>query len=282
MRNIFANKLFVITGGSSGIGQALARNLIQNGANVYIVARKLENLTETILQLKSLRINANQEIGLISTDVTNDKDVAKIMTQFCNKVGTPDYLINSAGIVYPGIITDLSMDIYRDIMDVNFFGIVNVVKALLPGMIARGTGHIINISSFVGFFASYGYSAYAASKFAVRGFSDVLRAEVKPLGINVSVVFPADTDTPQLAFERNLQPVLMRQINSSAGQMSSDKVAKAILKGIAHKTYSITPGFEATLAFWITNIAGYLQRPILDSTIANAQKKVNQKTIAKS
>lgn len=236
-------------------------------------------LTETILQLKSLRIKTDQEIGLISADVTNDKDITKIMTQFCNKVGTPDFLINSAGIVYPGFINDLSLDIFRNIMDVNFFGIVNTVKAILPGMIKRKSGYIINISSFVGFFASYGYSAYAASKFAVRGFSDVLRAEVKPLGINVSVVFPADTDTPQLTFERNLQPALMREINASAGQMSSDKVANAILKGISRKTYAITPGFEATLAYWITNIAGYLQRPILDSTIASAQKKVNQNNI---
>jgi 3-dehydrosphinganine reductase len=274
MKNIFDRKLVLITGGSSGIGQALAKSLTLRGANVYIVSRKLENLTGTIVQLKKLEIHPDQQTGLVSADVTQEQSFTKIMHEFCNRVEIPDYLINSAGIVFPGAALDLEIKVFREIMEVNFFGIVNAVKAFLPKMIKRESGHIINISSFVGFFASYGYSAYAASKFAVRGFSDVLRAEVKPHGIKVSLVFPADTDTPQLAFERAHQPPLMREINAAAGEMTAEKTAEAILKGITRNAYAITPGFEATLAYWITNIAGYLQRPIIDSTIASARKKI--------
>ena len=277
MKNVFDHKLIFITGGSSGIGQALAKELTRRGANVYIVSRRLENLTDTIIQLKAIKIHPEQQIGLISADVANDKHFYRMMCSLMDRVGVPDYLINSAGIVYPGAVTDLDLKTFRDIMDVNFFGVVNSTKAILPKMIERGSGHIVNISSFVGFFASYGYSAYGASKFAVRGFSDVLRAEVKPYGIKVSVVFPADTDTPQLAFERAHQPPIMREINATAGEMSAEKTAEGILKGISKNTYAITPGFEPTLAYWITNIAGYLQKPLIDSTIASARKKMQAK-----
>jgi 3-dehydrosphinganine reductase len=282
MKNIFDRKLVFITGGSSGIGQALAKDLTRRGANVYIVSRKLENLTETIVQLKAKKVHPDQQIGLISADVSNDKHFGQMMCALCERVGTPDYLINSAGIVFPGSVLDLDLKVFRDIMDVNFFGVVSATKAILPKMIERGSGHIVNISSFVGFFASYGYSAYGSSKFAVRGFSDVLRAEVKPYGIKVSVVFPADTDTPQLAFERAHQPPIMREINATTGEMSAEKTAEGILNGISKNTYAITPGFEPTLAYWITNIAGYLQRPLIDSTIASARKKMEANASKKS
>lgn len=274
----FAGKLVLITGGSSGIGQALARHFVDLGADVYIIAQKLENLTATILDLKNRRKSKDQSVGLISANVTNEEQICKFMEKFVRTVGLPDILINSAGIVVPGTVSELDLNVFHSIMEVNFFGTVNVTKALLPFMIERGSGHIVNISSFVGFFASYGYSAYAASKFAVRGFSDVIRAELKPHGINVSIVFPADTDTPQLAGERKLQSEMMKQINSAAGMMPADTVAEKIINGIARKQYAITPGFEATLAYTLTNVMGYIQYPLMDSMIADARKKMEKKS----
>jgi 3-dehydrosphinganine reductase len=273
----FKGKLVLITGGSSGIGQALARQFVDLGANVYILARKLEHLTATILELKKRRIDPQQIVGLISADVAEEKHIQSIMNKFVIKVGLPDLLVNSAGIVVPGTVTELDTHVFHSIMNVNFFGTVNVTKALLPYMIQRGSGHIVNISSFAGFFASYGYSAYASSKFAVRGFSDVIRAELKPYGIKVSIVFPADTDTPQLAQERKQQSEMMRQINSSAGMMSAEKVAAKIIDGIAKNRYAITPGFEASLAYTLTNLMGYIQYPLMDSMIAEARKKTLHK-----
>jgi 3-dehydrosphinganine reductase len=277
LEKYFSKKLVLITGGSSGIGLALANQFVLLGANVFIIARRMENLTTAILEMKNKKIDSAQQIGLISTDISLDNKVMKIIPSFIEKVGIPDLLINSAGIVYPGAVTDIDLSIFRKIMDINFFGTVNMVKTVAPYMIKRGFGHIINISSFAGFFASYGYSAYASSKYAVRGFSDVIRAELKPKGIYVSVVFPADTDTPQLAYERTLQSPLMREINASAGQMSAEKVANLIIQGIHRKKYVITPGFEASLAYAITVAAGYLQFPIMDMTIRSANKKVDSK-----
>lgn len=273
LKTIFGDKLILITGGSSGIGQALARKFIDLGANVYIIARRLENLTSTILELKSRRINANQLVGLISTDVASERQVQSILEKFMAKVGVPDYVINCAGTVVPGTISELDANVFHSIMNVNFFGTVNVTKAVLPGMLQRGSGHIVNISSFLGFFASYGYSAYASSKFAVRGFSDVIRAELKPQGIKVSIVFPADTDTPQLAEERKQQSVMIREINALGGLMSADTAATKIIKGISQGRYIITPGFMSTFVYALLNVAGYLQYPIIDLIIADAIKK---------
>ena len=271
--HIFYNKLVLITGGSSGIGLALARQLTMAGADVYILARRLEYLTNTILELKALKVSPDQRIGLVSADVSREKTTSNIIEKFIQKVGIPDYLINSAGITYPGTTVDLPMDIYRSLMEVNYFGMVTLIKAVLPAMVNQSSGHIVNISSLVGFYASYGYSAYAASKFAVKGFSDVLRAELKPTGIRVSVVFPADVDTPQLAYEHTLQPEIMRDINAAGGLMSPEKVAKLILKDVARNRYIITPGFQSKLAYFISQTAGYLLYPLMDYLVSNGLKK---------
>jgi 3-dehydrosphinganine reductase len=270
----FNRKLVLITGGSSGIGLALARRLVTNGANVYILARRLEHLTSTILELKKSRIYPDQKIGLVSADVSREKSTIRILEGFISKVGVPDLIFNSAGIVFPGQIENIPLAEFHSLMDTNFFGTVLVTKTFLPDMLKRGTGHIVNISSFAGFYASYGYAAYSSTKFAVRGFSDVIRAELKSRGIKVSVVFPADVDTPQLAYERSVQPEIMKEINASAGMLPSEKVAESILKGVAKERYIITPGFEPTLAYILSVTVGWALFPLMDSMIRSAQKRV--------
>jgi 3-dehydrosphinganine reductase len=271
----FNRKLVLITGGSSGIGLSLARQLVTHGANVYILARRLEHLTSTILDLKKSRIYADQKIGLVSADVSREKSTIRILEGFISKVGVPNFIFNSAGIVFPGQVENIPLDEFHSLMDTNFFGTVLVTKTFLPDMLKRGSGHIINISSFAGFYASYGYAAYSSTKFAVRGFSDVIRAELKPRGIKVSVVFPADVDTPQLAYERSVQPEIMKEINASAGMLPSEKVAGSILKGVANGHYIITPGFEPTLAYILSITVGWALFPLMDSMIRSAQKKVS-------
>jgi 3-dehydrosphinganine reductase len=272
--NQFNRKLVLITGGSSGIGLALARQLVRHGANVYILARRLEHLTSTILELKKSRAYPDQKIGLVSADVSREKSTIRILEGFISKVGVPDFIFNSAGIVFPGQIENIPLEEFHSLMDTNFFGTVLVTKTFLPDMLKRGSGHIVNISSLAGFYASYGYAAYSSTKFAVRGFSDVIRAELKPRGIKVSIVFPADVDTPQLAYERSVQPEIMKEINSSAGMLPSEKVAESILKGVAKEHYIITPGFESTLAYILTITVGWALFPLMDSMIRSAQKKV--------
>lgn len=273
----FTKKLVLVTGGSSGIGLALARKLVSRGADVFILARRLENLTATALELKKARVDPAQRTGLISADVAREKSTIRILEGFAEKVGVPDYIFNSAGIVYPGQVENIPLHEFHSQMETNFFGTVLVTKSFLPAMLSRRSGHIVNISSFAGFYASYGYAAYSSTKFAIRGFSDVIRAELKPLGIKVSVVFPADVDTPQLAYERSVQTDIMKEINVSAGMLPSEKVAEAILKGVERGRYIITPGFEPTLAYALSVTVGWALYPLMDSLISSAAKKVQKK-----
>lgn len=274
--NAFKNKNILITGGSSGIGLALARQVVAQGASVHILARSAERLQSSLEGITARRISPEQIITAIQADVTDMKTLAPAILQFLQECGTPDVLINAAGVAHPGEVADLEMKIFQWTMDVNYFGTVNMIKLLLPDMLKRGTGHIINFSSMAGYMGVYGYTAYGASKYAVRGFSDALRAELRPKGITVSVVFPPDTDTPQLAYEDQFKPPVTKILSGNAGTMTADEVAAITLKKAAKNRYIITPGFESSLFFTLSNLLGRLIYPVMDMQISQAIKKLKR------
>jgi len=268
-------KIGLVTGGSSGIGLAAACLLAQKGAHVWLLARHREKLAEVLKRVKSAVQDSGQVCGMLETDVTNEKQVKQAVTKIIHSIGLPDLVINAAGVAHPGYVQDTDLKIFHWMMDVNYFGTVNVVKALLPGMIERGSGYIVNISSMAGFLGVFGYTAYSASKYAVRGFSDVLRAEMKPHGIGVSLVFPPDTDTPQLAYENQFKPAETRVLTESGGLMSAESVAKSILTGIERGKYLILPGIENKLVYRLSGIFSDAVYPVMDWLITQAQKKGN-------
>lgn len=268
----FRGKTALITGGSSGIGLALAHLLAAAGSHVWLLARGREAL-ETALA--SLPRSSSQRCGMIPADVSKPEQVSAAFKHLSKEAGTPDLIINSAGITYPGYVQELPLEIFRQMIEVNYLGTVNVVKALLPALIARGSGHIVNLSSGAGFLGVFGYAAYGASKFAVRGFSDVLRAELKPLGVRVSIVFPPDTDTPQLAYENQFKPPETKALSGEAGVLSPQQVAHEILRGVARGRYVILPGFEMKILYRLNNLLGNAAYPVMDWMIRNARRKKN-------
>lgn len=274
--NTYTKKNVLITGGSSGIGLALAQQLAAQGASVYILARSAERLQAALAAIETRRIAPGQKFGTIQADVSDLETLKPALDPFIKDFGAPDILINSAGVAHPGEFTELEPKIFHWLMDVNYFGTVNVIKLLLPGMLKRGDGQIINISSMAGYLGVYGYTAYGASKYAVRGFSDALRAELKPKGISVSVVFPPDTDTPQLTYEEQFKPAVTKALSGNAGVMTADEVAAIILRRAARKKYIITPGFESSLFFTLSNLLGRLIYRVMDLQIAQAIKKSDQ------
>jgi 3-dehydrosphinganine reductase len=275
------DRTVLITGGSRGIGLALAQLLARQGANVWLLARHKDALESAVKTLQSVN---GQKHGIIACDVSHWHQVQAAVQIVKDEAGVPDWLINSAGVTYPGYVQTLRLEFFHIMMDINYFGTLHMVKALLPGMLERGSGHIVNISSAGAFVTGPGYGAYSPSKYAVRGFSDALRAELKPLGIGVSLVFPPDTDTPQLAYEkRHKSPELQRFSDDAGigpfkfGLLSPHQVARAILDGMQRGSYIILPGTANRLLYRLVGLLGNLIYAMTDDQWAAARRKTSRK-----
>lgn len=270
MKNQF--KLALITGGSSGIGFALARLLAQQGVNLCLLARDETKLDRAKTELEALTSHEGQQITTISCDIRDFDKLNQLLETWIEKAGVPDLVINSAGVTYPGYFQDLEIETFHWLMDVNYFGTVHILKCLLPKMMDKGIGSVVNISSQAGFIGVFGYSGYSASKYAVRGFSDVLRAEMKPHGIQFHIVFPPDTQTPQLEFEEPLKPKETKALAGSSSLLTADQVAQEILNGVERGRYVILPGLEGKVFYRLVNLLGNLTYPIMDWMIRKAQR----------
>jgi 3-dehydrosphinganine reductase len=206
--------------------------------------------------------------------VSRPEEVAELIEKVTHQAGVPDIVINSAGVAHPGYVQDLDLEIYHWMMDVNYYGTVHVVKAVLPAMLKRGAGYIVNLASVAGRLGVFGYTAYSGSKFAVAGFTDVLRMEVKPLGIDVSIVFPMDTDTPQLAYENRFKPAELKYLLPELGVVPAEQVARSIIRGMDHRRYEIYPDIGGYLAVLINRWAGGGMYAILDLLLKRSKAKI--------
>lgn len=268
-------KLALITGGSSGIGLALARELAQQGMRIAILARRQEVLDTAKVEIENL---SQSEVFTISADVSNWEQVSSALATFQDEVGVPDLLINSAGVARPGQFEELDVEVFHWTLDINLLGPIHVCKAVVPGMLERGSGHIVNVSSVAGFIGTYGYTAYGASKFGLRGFSDTLRAELRSRGINVTTVFPPDTDTPQLAAEMPYKPAVTKVLAETASLQPPEKVAAAIRKGIQKNRILIIPGFEGKAIYLANNLPFNLGYHLMDMMVSSAEKNITKKS----
>ncbi len=234
----------IITGGSSGIGKDLAALYVKNGDDITIIARCKVTLAKTESYLIDMKINEAQKILAISADVSNKDQINKGINQAVNEAGLPSILINSAGIAEPGYFQNLADECFERTMSINYFGTLYPILSCLPFMKQEGKGQIVLISSCAGLFGIFGYSAYSPSKFAVRGLGEVLRQELKTFNIGVSIVYPPDTNTPQLEKENKYKPKETFLISGTIKPWSSINVAKVIYTGITKNKFLISPGFQ--------------------------------------
>ena len=269
----FTGKLALITGGSSGIGYALANQLVEAGGSVILLARSQEKLDEAKRALTSQISQPEQLIHAIPADVTDVESLSAAIEDMAKTIGIPDFIFNCAGVALPGYVEQLKLEVFKWTMDIDYHGTVNVIKLLLPHLLQRGSGHIINFSSMAGVIGTFGYSAYSGAKFAVRGFSDVIRSELKPKNIRVSIVYPPDTDTPQLAFENQFKPYETRELAGSDKPISAAAVARETLKSVSRGKYAIVPGAEAKLLYFLGTRLGNWVYPVMDIMLAGIAKK---------
>jgi NAD(P)-dependent dehydrogenase (short-subunit alcohol dehydrogenase family) len=174
---------WLITGCSTGLGKSLAQAVLDAGHNVLVTARDVRTVQE-------LASGHPHTAAAVALDVTNKAQIESAVKLAEERFGSIDVLVNNAGYGYRGAVEEGDDKDVADLFATNFFGTVSVIKAVLPGMRARRSGTILNVSSIAGRLAAPGSGYYSASKFAVEGMSDALRKEVAPLGIRVTIVEP--------------------------------------------------------------------------------------------
>ncbi|MDT0162278.1 3-ketoacyl-ACP reductase [Bacillus sp. AG4(2022)] len=192
-------KTALITGAGRGIGRAAAIAFAKEGISVGLLGRTLSNLEKAAEELKEYDV----KVSIAAADVQDSDSVNKAVEKITSELGQIDILINNAGIAKFGGFLELSPQEWEDIIQVNLMGVYHVTRAVLPGMIERKSGDIINISSTAGQKGAPVTSAYSASKFAVLGLTESLMLEVRKHNIRVSALTPSTVAT-DLAIETNL------------------------------------------------------------------------------
>ena len=189
-----ANKVVVITGASSGLGEATARHLAARGAAVVLGARRADRIAALAGELTAA---GHKAIG-VPTDVTDRDQVRRLVDTAVEEFGRIDVMLNNAGLMPLAPLERLKLDEWDRMIDVNIKGVLHGVAAALPHMQARKSGHIINVSSVYGHVVDPGATVYCATKFAVRALSEGLRREVKPYNIRTTVISPGAISTELL------------------------------------------------------------------------------------
>jgi len=248
----FTGKKVVITGGSSGIGKASAMLFAKDGADVCIVARNTEKLVDATKELASCAQSPHQKALYFELDISDRAKVFSAGKIIVEKLGGIDILVNCAGITWPGYLHTIPDKVWDDIMNIDYMGTVNMVRAFIPFFMEQKHGHIANVSSVCGYMGVFGYGAYCPPKFAVTGFSECLRQDLLKYNISVSVIFPPDTNTPQLLEENKIKPMETKVLAGNVKILSPEKVARAFLDGIEKRKFIIVPGLMNKITYFLS------------------------------
>lgn len=189
------NKVALVTGASSGIGEATAQTLGREGCNVALAARR-ENRLEAVAD----EIGNDRAIA-VQADVTDEDDISEMVERTKNVFGSIDILVNNAGVGPMDLVVEADRSDFRQVVEVNLLGVMNVTHAVLPEMLDSGGGDIVAVSSIAAINPTKGLSAYTATKSGVNGFCRALRKEVAGDGIRVMVVMPGAIDTEMIDVE---------------------------------------------------------------------------------
>ena len=233
----FKDLIIFITGASNGIGKQLAIDLTARGAVVVGCSRSRDRLVETLKEVRKL----SPKSLMIACDIGDAEQVHGMMTKVLADFGRIDILINNAGIGMRKPFVDTPLETIETIMRTNYLGAVYCTHEVLPSMIARGSGHIVNISSGAGKIGTLNMAGYCASKFAMNGWSESLYHELRPLGINVSIICPGPVATEFNRDFRDSEPKSPPSL-----MVSPEEVSREIIGAIEKNK------FEVVMPRWLS------------------------------
>ena len=247
------NQVVLVTGASTGIGRCLALDFAKQGAVVIGCGRSQDRLDRTLNEVR--RVSPSSV--MIPCDVGNRQDVQSMVVKVLADFGKIDILINNAGIGMRKPFAETSVDSIEEIMRTNYLGMVYCTHAVLPSMIARGSGHIVNISSVAGIFGTLNLSGYCASKFAMNGFSESLYYELKPLGIHVSIICPGPVRTDFNRAFADIKP-------KSPGflMLAPETVSRLVIRAIDAKKFEAMMPWSLALICRVARMAPGLFRAV--------------------
>lgn len=256
----------IVTGGSEGIGLAVARAAVARGSRVSLVARRrdvLEAAARTILG----------PVAVASADVADPVALAAAVADLSEQQGPCDVAIACAGYAVPGYFAELPLEEFDRHMRVNYLGAVHLARAVAPQMRERRRGHLLFTSSTAGVVGVFGYSAYSPTKFAVRGLAEVLRAELAGDGVEVSVIFPPDTQTPGFDRENLTKPPETVALSGAIAPISAERMAERIVAGIERSRFLIFADPTTAVLSRTAGLIGPVLRRQMDRTAARAGRR---------
>lgn len=250
-RRTLAGLRVLVTGASQGIGRALAADAAKRGCKVIAAARSQKLLDELAAEVRT----AGGDIEVVTGDVTSPTDRQAMLAAAESKYGGLDVLVNNAGIGATGHFMDSDPQVLRQIFEVNYFGLCEMIRLFLPTLKRGKTPVIVNISSVVGRRALPARSLYASSKFAVAGLSEAIRAELAKDGVDVLVVNPGLTQTN---FSQNMLEAKAKISMDHKRGMTSEEVAAATLDAVAAGKSEITLTFQGKLLVLVARFAPWI------------------------
>ncbi|MBU3031085.1 SDR family NAD(P)-dependent oxidoreductase [Paracoccus marinaquae] len=254
----FKDKHVVVTGGNSGLGLALAKALAGQGARLTLMARDADKLASAAGEITAAYPGA--VVNTQSLDVTNEEAAAAAMNAAAEAQGGIDALINNAGILREGYFQNVPMEVFRQVMEINYFGVLNATRAALPHL-QRSKGRLINVASMAGLVGAFGYSPYCASKHALVGLTSCLRYELEPMGITVQLICPAEFDSPMVDELDKTRTPENRAHVLTIPKATLDGIVTGVMKGLDTDRYEIVPTGMARAGVKLSRFApGLLRR----------------------
>lgn len=234
----FAGKVALVTGGASGMGRLSAQRLAAGGAKVAIVDVNEAGLAETARGQESLRA--------YPADVTDGRAVSVLVARVEEELGPIDRVLNAAAIMPTGRLLEQDADLIRRIMDINYVGTVNVCQSVLPRMLERGRGDLVNFASVAGWMPALHFGAYNASKFAVVAYTEVLAHESQGRGVRFACVCPPPVATPLLDQAKS-RPRILEQLPPIAPETVLDAIERDLEAG----RLMVFPDRNARFTYWL-------------------------------